>query len=97
MNSISFLGGISVATFLASALFFLKFWKASRDRFFLYFSIACVLIAMDRFVSLFIVGTQESIWTESTESDSWVYLMRLLAFVVIAVAVVDKNRASGVK
>jgi hypothetical protein len=94
MNAISFFSGIIVATFLASALFFLKFWKASRDRFFLFFSIACALITLDRIVALCIHATQETFRSEATDEASWVYLIRLLAFVVITIAIVDKNRSS---
>jgi hypothetical protein len=94
MNIYFFLSGISVATFGASALFFHKFWRASHDRLFLAFATACWLIAAERVVALFVDGTREAIATAATETSSWIYLFRLLAFVIILAGVIDKNRAT---
>lgn len=95
MNPISFLTGISVATFLASGLFFFKFWKASRDRFFLFFFSAFLLIALERFADLFIPALQNPLRTPATEDAAWIYLIRLLAFALILIAIIDKNRTSS--
>jgi hypothetical protein len=95
MNSWYFLAGVTVTTFSASGLFFYKFWRASHDRFFLGFALACWLIASERVVSLFIDGTQEAIRTAATESSSWVYFFRLLAFVIILGVIIDRNRRTG--
>ena len=95
MNALSFLSGITVTTFLASALFFFRFWKASRDSFFLYFSIACVLIALDRFIALYFQATAAPDWSSSTEATAWIYLIRLAAFVIIFFGIAAKNRSSS--
>lgn len=92
MNIVSFLAGFSVAAFIASALFFYKFWKVSRDRFFLFFNASCILLATDRLLSLFFHATQDVVRTAETESVSLIYLLRLLAFVVIMIGIWDKNR-----
>lgn len=92
MNGASFLAGICMATFAASAVFFLKFWMVSRDRFFLLFALACTLISVERVVALKIPATQVSIRTEMTEASVWIYLIRLLAFTAICIAILDKNR-----
>lgn len=78
------LSGILIAEYAAIALFFAKFWSKSRDRLFLMFSVAFVLLAVQRFA---IAMTQEVL-----EQQAPLYLLRLAAFVVIIVAIVDKNR-----
>ena len=92
MNLTAFISGIGFATFAASGVFFLKFWRASRDRFFLYFSIACWLLAIER-AALQLVGHLVSNKDVAvTEGGSWVYLIRLTAFLIIVCAAGQKNR-----
>lgn len=93
MIGADFLSGISMATFTASGIFFLRFWRASHDRFYLLFCFACWFLALERVMAQFFYGLQEPIRSAATEASSWVYLLRLAAFVVIMIAVVDKNRA----
>lgn len=92
MNPTSFLAGVAMMTFLASGVFFLKFWKASRDRFFLYFCIACWLLASERVVGLFVLREYEAITISVLEANSWIYLIRLCAFAFILIAILEKNR-----
>lgn len=92
MNGAVFLSGICFATFSFSALFFVKFWLATRDLFFIYFALACGLIAFERVVSLFVDGTMQVLASSRTDASSWVYLIRLTAFLVIIFAVWKKNR-----
>ncbi|MES2767829.1 MAG: DUF5985 family protein [Bdellovibrionota bacterium] len=93
MNHIFFLYGIAMTTFAFSSIFFLKFWNASRDSFFLYFCIACALLAFERVVIL--LGTYQHVGPHQAEVSIWVYMIRLLAFSVILTAVVTKNRSSN--
>jgi hypothetical protein len=93
----TFLSGVSMATFAASGLFFIKFWRASGDRFFMYFGIACGLISLERFVSIFIHETLEPIRNTLEGPSTWVYLIRLFAFGLILIAVVKKNRSRSRK
>jgi hypothetical protein len=89
-----FLSGASMVSFAACGIFFLKIWRASSDRFFLYFGSAVWLLAGERIVLL---ATREfsNIPAEGLiEATSWVYLMRLFAFVLILIAIVEKNRKS---
>jgi hypothetical protein len=92
MNSALFLSGVCASTFFFSAIFFLKFWRATHDRFFLYFALACGLIAFERVVSLSVSGTMAIFASALTDASSWVYLIRLAAFLVILFAVWQKNR-----
>jgi hypothetical protein len=57
-------------------LFFVRFWRSSRDRLFLFFAIAFALLGI--------------IWA-SLAVVHWV-LVRLIAFLLIIVVVIDKNR-----
>jgi hypothetical protein len=77
------MGGIAMASAVA-ALFFLRFWRDSGDRLFAIFAIAFFLLAVTR-VGLALSSTQ-------TEGHTHWYWVRLAAFVLILVAIVDKNR-----
>jgi hypothetical protein len=92
MNLIEFLSGICMATFAASGVFFFKFYRGSRDRFFLFFGLACWLLALERVVLLSYEIAFQSIRTVATEGASWVFTIRLLAFLLILAGIVDKNR-----
>lgn len=92
MSAMDFLSGAAMATFGAAGVFFLRFWKASHDRFYLLFAVACWLLALERVALLVVRDATSSIRTPVTESSSWIYLLRLAAYVGILVAVVDKNR-----
>src|SRR5207253_2519041 len=79
-----FINGAIAMACMAIGLFFLKFWKTTRDRLFAFFALAFWLLAFDRIV-VDIVGQTE---TSSPEE----YLPRLGAFLVIIVANIKKNR-----
>jgi hypothetical protein len=67
-----------------AGLFFLRFWRDSRDRLFLFFCFAFWVLAL-HWLGLFVVRPGE-------ESRHYLYVLRLVAFVLIAVGIVDKNR-----
>jgi hypothetical protein len=94
MNLISFLSGIYMISFAASSLFFLKFYKSTGERLFKYFSFACFMLAVERIALFFIENPFPSIPTPVSESESWVYFFRLIGFLVIVYAIVEKNRRS---
>lgn len=79
-----FLAGASALASLAIALFFLRFWRQTADRFFVLFALAFGVFAVNRTALAAIDPENESRW--------WIYLLRLAAFALIIVAVVDKNR-----
>jgi hypothetical protein len=87
---ILFLSGITVTTFTASGAFFFKFYRTSRDPFYLLFCLACWLLAFERIAILIVIGPSQT----SEKSAPWVYLMRLTAFTLIMLAVYNKNRQS---
>ena len=78
------LGGIAIASFIAG-LFFLRYWRSTRDRFFLYFMLAFWIEAVNR-----IDMALTDAWNED---DSPVhYLVRLVTYGLILLAIWDKNR-----
>lgn len=66
------------------ALFFLKFWRRTRDRLFALFAIAFALLALQRVAF--------GLMREWGEASPLLYGLRLLAFLLILAAIVDKNR-----
>lgn len=78
-----FNGALSISAWIAG-LFFLRFWTLSRDRIFLYFCIAFWLLALN-WLGLAVIH-----WVPETRHQ--VFVVRLLAFVLIIVGVVEKNR-----
>ena len=80
----SMLAGAASMLSLVAALFFLRFWRRTRDGFFLLFAIAFAIDALTRFV----LG-----WANvPDESQPYYYLPRLVMFGLIIVAVIQKNR-----
>lgn len=82
-----FLSGVLCAGYAVAALFFLRFWKSSRDRLFLFFAGAFGLLVLQR-AALAIAGGSE---TETI----WYYLVRLASFALILIGIIDKNRAKS--
>ena len=80
----AFLAGAIVAGFAFAGLFFLKFWTRTRDELFLAFTGA-----------FWLLGLGQALLTFSNiplEERSWLYLLRLAAFVLILTAIWRKNR-----
>jgi len=76
------LGAVTMASFTVS-MFFLRFWKTTHDRFFLFFSISFFMEGISR-ILLCIVNYAD-------EYEPLIYSIRLLAFLVILYAIIDKN------
>ncbi|MEP7125699.1 MAG: DUF5985 family protein [Byssovorax sp.] len=68
------------------ALFFLRFWRKTGDRLLAAFSLAFGLMAILR-VLPWIVPV-------SGEHTHYVYVLRLLAYLLILIAIIDKNRSA---
>jgi hypothetical protein len=77
------MGSIAMASVVA-ALFFLRFWRDTGDRLFLIFAASFFLLAATR------IGLALS-QVHSEGQTHW-YWVRLVAFVLILLAIVDKNR-----
>ena len=81
---IDLLSGMLVAGDAVVALFFLRYWRTSKDSLFAMFASAFAILAAQR---LLLAVTRTIV-----EDQAIFYVLRLLAFVIIIVAIVDKNR-----
>lgn len=78
-------GGIAVASFVVG-VFFLRFWRQTGDRFFLYFVASFWLEAANRTAAGLLLSTRED--------EPLIYGVRLIAYGLILVAIWQKNRPS---
>ena len=69
------------------ALFFLRFWRRTRDELFIAFGLAFMLLGIGQAVL--------ALANIPTEERGSLYLIRLLAFVIILFAIFRKNRANA--
>lgn len=76
-------GAVALASMLVG-LFFLRFWRNTHDRFFLYFSLSFWIQGLNRIV----IG----LWEPQGEDRATVYLIRLAAYALILMAIWEKNR-----
>jgi len=81
----NFLSGMITLGYLLSGLFFLKFWRRSRDALFVIFAVAFWLLAINQALL--------NALALSDEERGGLYLLRLAAFALIVVAIVQKNTA----
>ncbi len=80
--------GAIVMGYAVAGLFFLRFWRQTRDRLFLIFAISFWLLGAQRLALAL---------TVEVESHTVFYLIRLFAFLLILAAIVDKNRSGNSK
>ena len=78
------LSGALAMGYGVAALFFTRFWRQSHDRLFLLFAIAFALLGVQRLAL--------SLATSSDGETIQYYVMRLVAYAIILVAIADKNR-----
>jgi hypothetical protein len=80
------LGAIAMAS-LVVALFFLRFWKDTRDLFFLFFAISFFVEGLNR--------AALGLSSNPNEDRPLFYFVRFLSFILILVAIVYKNRTKS--
>jgi uncharacterized membrane protein HdeD (DUF308 family) len=80
------LGAIAMACLIAG-LFFLRFWQQSRDRFFALFAAAFLVESVNR--------TALALSATPSDGAPVFYCVRLLGFLLILTAIVDKNSGSS--
>jgi hypothetical protein len=79
-------GAISICLWMAG-LFFLRFWRRTRDRLFAIFAIAFWVLACERVLLALTSPEDEFRW--------YIYLVRLFAFILLIIAIIDKNRGKS--
>jgi hypothetical protein len=77
------LGALTLACVIA-AVFFVRYWSNTRDRFFLWFAAAFTTFAVNWVLIGFGVGG---------ENTHFVFVVRLAGFLMIIAAIVGKNAA----
>lgn len=77
--------GAMAAASWAAALFFLKFWHETHDRLFAFFSFAFLLLGLTRLGRVVLSDAP-------VEGHTFLYWIRLAAFLLILIAIIDKNR-----
>ena len=84
---IDFLSGAVTLGYLVAAAFFLSFWRKTAERLFLAFGAAFVLFAFNQALAFAL--------TVVNEPYSLIYALRVIGFLVILGAIVDKNLRSA--
>jgi hypothetical protein len=77
------LTGMYVMGYAIGGLFFLRFWRVTKDRLFLLFAIAFWILGLQRLLL--------GITTQGDEDHVYLYSIRLVGFLVILWAIIDKN------
>ena len=84
---VAYMSGALTVGYLVAGLFFLKFWRRTRDALFAAFAAAFVLMAANQAAPV-LLGVDD-------EALGGVYLLRLAAFLLIIAAILRKNRKRG--
>jgi drug/metabolite transporter (DMT)-like permease len=79
--------GAAAMACIVIGLFFVRYWRATGDRFFAFFVAAFWAFAA-HWIGLAIVQPQ-------VEGRHWLYVVRLLSFVLIIAGILDKNRRAN--
>jgi hypothetical protein len=82
---IEFFSGVVTMGYLVASGFFIRFWRKTVDRLFLAFAVAFVLLAANQALALWLGAADERL--------GYTYLLRVLGFVLILAAIIDKNFA----
>jgi hypothetical protein len=82
-----FSAGLITMGCVVAAMFFLRFWRRTRDPLFAMFGCAFLLFAMNQALVALAGLTREE--------ASWFYLLRLAGFVLIIIAVIAKNTSTS--
>ena len=80
-----FLQGVSATGAWIAGLLFLRFWRQSHDRLFAFFAGAFWLLAL----SWALLG----LTSPTEETRAYIYAIRLVAFLMMIVGMIDKNRS----
>lgn len=81
-----FINGAMTVGYIVLGLFFWKFWRRTHDSLFIIFAWAFWLMAANS-IAVSAFGSYDL-------DVGWTYLLRLFAFVLIIIAIVNKNTAA---
>jgi hypothetical protein len=86
---IEFVSGAIAMGYLIAAGFFARFWRMTADRLFLAFAVAFFFLALNQGLAQWLGAADERV--------GYTYLLRILGFVLILAAIIDKNIDQSVK
>ena len=84
---IELLSGALVFAYFVAGVHFVRFWRRTGDRLFLYFAVAFELFAVNQLAA--------SGPDVTNETAGYEYLLRVLGFLLILVAIIQKNLAKS--
>ena len=87
MTLYDFLSGAVAFGFVVCGLFFLRFWRRTRDELFLAFALAFALLGLGQAIL--------ALSNIPTDERGPIFLIRLAAFALILIAILRKNRRAG--
>lgn len=87
VGMLQFLWGALAMASVVVGILFLRLWHLSHERLLLFFALGFFTFALN-WLGLGIVNP-------SADERHWFYLLRLLAFALIIVGIVDKNRSAA--
>jgi len=85
MTYVPMIQGALAALSLVVVVFFARMWRRAADRFYLFFAIAFAILSAHWCLLSGHAG----------EHATWPYVTRLAAFLLILVAIIDKNRGAA--
>ena len=80
---LDFLAGALTVSYFLAAVFFLRFWRSTRDGLFRIFALAFVLMGANQALA--------SWFGADDERTGYTYVLRVLGFVLILYAIIRKN------
>lgn len=83
-GAVTFLQAVNATAALVAGLFFMRFWRDSRDSLFGFFSAAFYLLAVS--------WAMLALIDPAAETQAYVYAIRLVAFGLLIVGMINKNR-----
>ncbi|HEX5324990.1 MAG TPA: DUF5985 family protein [Capsulimonadaceae bacterium] len=85
-----FLSGLLVMGYVVSGTFFFKYWRVTRDRLFAWFAASFWILSLQR---ILLVVVHPNTPAGLSEYEIPFYCMRFLAYLLIVIAIIDKNRS----
>ena len=83
---LGYLAGAVTVGYLVASVFFVRFWRKTADRLFLAFAAAFALLAVNQGIATFLEA--------GDERTVYAYALRVLGFLLILWAIVEKNLLS---
>ena len=84
-DHIIFLQAVSATAAFVTGLLFFRFWRESQDRLFAFFGSAFYLLSLS--------WTLLALFSPTEETRPYIYAIRLVAFTLLIIGIIDKNRA----